>query len=76
MSKTRGIEMYLGWPGGTWTTIWVDIPADTPEAAIEKVACETLEFELNRTGQAVCFFGVYWIPEPDTDPCWDKEKES
>lgn len=65
--KTRPIEMYVGraWAGGSsgeWWTGYVDIPIDTPEGAIDRVATDAMISQLLADSAEFVFVGVYHIP--------------
>lgn len=65
---TRPVEMYVGLmegDTGTWYTTYVEIPIDTPETAIETVACALLGQKLVAGTDNVAFWGVYHIPSLD-----------
>lgn len=64
MPKTRAIEMYIGEKFGTWDTVYVNIPIDTPESDIERVGRE----EVKRQGYVNVFSGVYSIPPSNDQP--------
>lgn len=70
--KTRQIEMYVGISNGdsagSWTTDYVDIPADTPEAKIKRVAEAAFRMALVKAGtDNVAFVGVYSTPDVEED---------
>ena len=67
MKKTRNIEIYTGYHDNTWDSYYVEIPADTPENDIEKVAIGIEENNLNQKGVIVAFIGLYSIPSIDGD---------
>jgi hypothetical protein len=69
--KTRPIEYYRLWPGGsgdsgTWDTDMVDIPADTPDAQIEEAVKKAAAEIRWRDGPPV-IVGVYSVPTPEED---------
>lgn len=73
--KTRQIEVYVGWYDHTWSTDWVDIPADTAEEKVEETAIAALwaAFANDQPDEPIAFVGVYctnddMIPEMDEVP--------
>lgn len=63
--KMRTIEMLLAWDDGTWTTRFLDIPADTPEGEIDRVAVDAAITKVTRSdfGDTLVLAAVYNIPE-------------
>ena len=64
----RKIELYIGYTDNTWSTVEVEIPADTPEEDIEEIAIEQLDTNL---AQAAAFIGLYHYDNADADDQWD-----
>jgi hypothetical protein len=67
--KTREIEYYRLWPGGsgdsgTWDTDVVEIPADTPEDKIAE-AVEKAVSKIQWRDQPPILTGVYSAPQPE-----------
>lgn len=63
--KMRTIEMLLAWDDYTWSTDYVEIPADTPEGDIDRVAVDAAISEIGRSGSGdiLVLAAVYNIPE-------------
>ena len=69
--KTREIEYYRLWPGGsgdsgTWDTDFVEIPADTPEDEIAE-AVEKAASKIQWRDQPPILTGVYSAPQPEEE---------
>ncbi len=69
MSKTRQIEMYAGDNSSYWWTDLIEIPADTPEEEVERVALEVYYQELSKKGAEIAIMGVYCVPEFEEELC-------
>ena len=78
--KTRQIEMYVGIAEGggdcgSWSTDYVDIPADTAEDKIAEVAEKILRKEMEKDGtENVAFVGVYHVPDADEEEMLGEEE--
>jgi len=60
--KTRKVEVYLGYIDHTWDTKIIEIPANTPNMLLDKVAeleAVKLFFDNPDTHDEVAFVGVY-----------------
>jgi len=69
--KTRQIEYYRLWPGGsgdsgTWDTDFVDIPADTPDNHIGE-AVERAVAAIRWRDEPPIITGIYSMPEPEEE---------
>ena len=70
-SKKRQVEVYVGessdsGSSGSWSTMYVDIPANTPKSGIHKKAVNVAYSQLRRENREnVAFVGVYNIPPKD-----------
>ena len=69
--KTRQIEVYVGessdsGDSGAWSTMYVDIPANTLKSKIHKKAISVAYSQLRREEREdIAFVGVYNIPPKD-----------
>jgi hypothetical protein len=72
--KTRPIEMLVAYTNGDshgdWDTQMIDIPIETAEDDIERVACDTwwIQYKEDKRDYAVAGLMVYWIPEIEDEP--------
>jgi hypothetical protein len=59
----RAVEMYIGFGSdfGTWSTEYVEIPRDTPDDDIERVAVEQAKIDFGG-GDGFVFTDLYAIP--------------
>jgi len=59
---TRKIEMYVGYLDNTWATHMIEIPADTPEGDIDRVAIDATISEMTHEKKTeIAFCGVYHL---------------
>ena len=68
IKRVRIVEMFVGYGSnpGTWDTVHVEIPIETPKGKIRKLAEEACQ-KLCQQGKLkdVAFFGIYNIPEDE-----------
>jgi len=65
--KTRQIEYYRLWPGGsgdsgTWDTDFVQIPADTPDDQIDQAVVKAVA-AIRWRNEPPIITGIYSVPE-------------
>lgn len=67
----RQVEVYRCWDDGTWDTGMVDIPDDTPEEDIERVAKDRTIELMADSPDLLCICGLYHVPDEDDWPLGD-----
>jgi hypothetical protein len=65
--KTRSIEMIRCWMNGTWDTAFQNIPANTPEGDIDRVAIDAHISELQQAKLEVAHVAVYCTNDDQND---------